>query len=255
ASRFPGFRVPESMVGVYEENGGVLDADACIGAHLDMALRHGADLRHNEPALGWTADGAGVTVKTAQGSYSASALIVAVGPWTPGILPDLALPLTVWRVANAFFEPSRPEFQVGRCPFYLLEVPEGTYYGLPELPGQGLKAGRHDTGEACTPETARREVSAAEVEDLKRVLDVYMPGAGGKLKGTLTCLYTMTPDEDFIIDRHPQHRQVVYASACSGHGFKFSSAIGEVLSGMALSDYAGYGRGVFEASRLVSADR
>ena len=129
--------------------------------------------------------------------------------------------------------PSRPDFDIGRCPFYLLEVPEGTYYGVPNLPGQGLKAGRHDSGEVTTPETARRSVDVGEVEKLRSVLEHYMPGAAAALKATSTCIYTMTPDEDFIIDRHPDHPQVVFASACSGHGFKFSSAIGEVLAAMA----------------------
>ena len=232
-SRFPGFRPPDEMVGVYEERGGVLDAEACVGAHLDMASRHGAELHHNEPVLRWSGAGDGVRVETATATYSAASLVITAGSWTNEVLAGLSLPLTVWRVYNAFFEPSGSDFEVGRCPFYLLEVPEGTYYGLPNLPGQGLKAGRHDNGEVSTPATARRTVDAAEVEGLRSVLEHYMPGAASDLKATSTCIYTMTPDEDFIIDRHPQYPQVVYASACSGHGFKFSAAIGEVLAAMA----------------------
>lgn len=232
-ARFPGFRVPDSMVAVYEENGGVLDAEACVGAHLDMAMMRGAAVHHNEPVLRWSAEGGGVRVETSGGNYLADRLIVAAGPWTAGVLSELSLPLTPWRVANAFFTPTGPQFEVGRCPFYLLDVPEGTYYGLPSLPGQGLKAGRHDAGEVCTPENARREVDAGEVDALRAVLDRYLPGAAGALNATTTCIYTMTPDEDFIIDRHSRYPQVVYASACSGHGFKFSAAIGEALAGMA----------------------
>ena len=250
-TRFPGFRVPEGMVGVYERNGGVLDAEACVGAHLDMAAWHGAELHHSEPVIEWAADGDGVRVKTNKGSYRASRLIVTAGAWTGGILADLSLPLTPWRVANAFFDPSGPEFDVGRCPFYLLEVPEGTYYGLPALPGQGLKTGRHDAGEVCTtPESARREVEASEVASLKAVLDRYMPGAAGTLLATTTCIYTMAPDEDFIIDRHPEYPQVVYASPCSGHGFKFSPAIGEVLAQMAFSEATPPNVASFSAARF-----
>lgn len=232
ASRFPGFRVPDSMVGVYEANGGVLDAEACVGAHLDMAARHGAELRHSEPVVRWAADGAGVRVETPQGSYTGDRLIIAAGPWMGDVLADLSLPLTVWRVVAAYFEPTRPDFDVGRCPFYLLEVPEGTYYGLPSLPGQGLKVGRHDSGEVCTPQNIRRTIDSGEIEPLRSTLDRYMPGAAGTLRAASTCIYTMTPDEDFIIDRHPSHPQVAYVSACSGHGFKFSAAIGEALAGM-----------------------
>jgi sarcosine oxidase len=233
-SRFPAFRLPDDLVAVYEKNGGVLDAQACVGAHLDVAARYGAELHHNEPILRWAADGEGIRVETTQGNYVCARLVIAAGSWTSDLLADLSLPLTVWRVVNAYFEPTRPEFNIGRCPFYLLEVPEGIYYGLPSLPGQGLKAGRHDAGEICTPQSIRRSVNKGEIESLRSVLDKYMPGAADTLKATSTCIYTMTPDEDFIIDRHPYYPQVTYLSACSGHGFKFSSAIGEALVNMSL---------------------
>ncbi|HET6262261.1 MAG TPA: N-methyl-L-tryptophan oxidase, partial [Chloroflexia bacterium] len=249
-TRFPGFRVPEDLVAVYEANGGVLDAEACVGAHLDLAARHGAELRHGEPALRWAADGSGVRVETAAGSYTGERLVIAAGPWIGGLLADLPLPLAVWRVYNTFFEPTRPEFEVGRCPFYLLEVPEGTYYGLPSLPGQGLKAGRHDSGEVSTPQNVRRTVEVSEVEAIRSVLERYMPGAAGALKATTTCVYTVTPDADFVIDRHPEHPQVVYASPCSGHGFKFSSAIGEVLCDLALEGTSEFEVTVFSAPRF-----
>jgi sarcosine oxidase len=249
-SRFPGFRVPEEMVAVFEARGGVLDAEACVGAHLDLAARHGAELRHNEPVLRWAADGGGVRVETPTGSYAGERLVIVAGPWIGGMLADLSLPLSVWRVYNAFFEPIRPEFEVGRFPFYLLEVPEGTYYGMPSLPGQGLKAGRHDRGEVSTPQSIRRSVDPAEVAAMRSVLDRYMPGAAGPLKATTTCVYTVTPDEDFIIDRHPEHPQVVYASPCSGHGFKFSSAIGELLSDLALEGASAFDAAVFSARRF-----
>ncbi len=249
-SRFPGFRVPEDLVAVFEARGGVLDAEACVGAHLDLAALRGAELRHNEPVLRWTADGGGVRVETPTGSYAGERLVIAAGPWIGGMLADLSLPLTVWRVYNTFFEPTRPEFEVGRCPFYLLEVPEGTYYGMPSLPGQGLKAGRHDRGEVSTPQSIRRSVDPDEVEAIRSVLDRYMPGAAGPLKATTTCVYTITPDEDFIIDRHPEHPQVVYASPCSGHGFKFSSAIGELLCDLALKGTSEFDAAVFSAERF-----
>lgn len=250
--RFPIFHVPDSMVGVYEVNGGILDAEACVTVHLDLAIRCGAELHHGEPVVRWTADGSGVCVETPQGNYMGERLVIAAGPWTSDILPDLPLPLTVWRVVNAYFEPTRADFSIGRCPFYILDVPEGIYYGLPALPGQGLKVGRHDVGEACTPRTIRREVDSSEVDALRSALDRYMPGASGVLKATATCIYTMTTDTHFIIDRHPIHSQVVYASCCSGHGFKFSSAIGEVLTDLAIGETPGQPIGIFSASRFNS---
>lgn len=235
-SRFPGFRVPESMVGVYEPNGGALDAQACVEAHLDMAARAGADLHHSEPVVRWSPDGEGVQVETATATYRAARLVIAAGAWTSDLLAELSLPLTVWRVVTAYFDPAGPLFDAGSFPFYLLEVPEGTYYGLPNLPGQGMKAGRHDAGEVCTSQTIRRTVDANEVDEIRSMMDIYMPSAADTLKEVSTCIYTMTPDEDFIIDRHPAHPQVAYVSACSGHGFKFSASIGEALAQLSLED-------------------
>lgn len=250
--RFPIFHVPDGMVGVYEVNGGILDAEACVTAHLDLATRYGAELHHGEPVVHWVADGSGVCVETPQGNYKGERLIVAAGPWTNDVLFELSLPLTVWRVVNAHFEPTRTDFGVGQCPFYILDVPEGIYYGLPALADQGIKAGRHDVGEACTPRTIRRDVTSSEVDMLRSVLDHYVPGAAGALKATTTCIYTMTPDTHFLIDRHPTHSQVVYASCCSGHGFKFSSAIGEILTELAVGATPELSIGVFSASRFNS---
>jgi sarcosine oxidase len=248
--RFPGFRLSDDLVAVYEANGGVLDAEACVLAHLDMAAKWGAEIHHSEPVVRWSPDGSGVQVETAQGAYTAARLVITAGPWIGGLLTGLALPLIVWRVANAFFEPAVPNFDLGRCPFYLLEGPEGTYYGFPSIPGQGLKVGRHDTGEPTTPEGARRVVSDRDVEGLRSALERYMPGAAATLKATSTCLYTMAPDEDFIIDRHPLYPQVAYASACSGHGFKFSASIGEVLVSMAIAGITPALVSSFSAARL-----
>ena len=153
------------------------------------------------------------------------------------------------RVVNVHFEPERPE-RFERCPVYLLQVPEGDYYGMPVRPGQGLKFGRHDGGERCTPQTIRREVDESEVVALRTVLDRYLPGASGPVKWTLTCMYTNTPDAHFILDRHPEHAQVVYGCGFSGHGFKFSSVIGEVLADLATDGATKHDIGFLSAARF-----
>ena len=106
---------------------------------------------------------------------------------------------------------------------------------MPHLPGRGLRAGRHDAGEVYTPQTIRRNVDAGEVDTIRTMVDIYMPGAAHTLKEASTCIYTMTPNEDFIIDRHPDHPQVAYVPPCSGHGSKFSASIGEALAQLSLS--------------------
>jgi sarcosine oxidase len=250
-ARFPGFRLTDDLVAVYEPNAGILHADACVGTHLEQAARHGADLRHGEPARRWAVDGAGVRVETDLGTYTAARLVIAAGPWASEVLSDLGLPLAVQRVVNVHFQPSRPElFAPDRCPVFICKLPEGQYYGLPSLPGHGLKFGRHDGGQTCTPHTIRREVDSAEIESLRAVLDRYAPGASGPVNSTLTCMYTNTPDLHFVIDRHPRHDQVVYACGFSGHGFKFASVVGEVLADLAVDGVTRHPIGFLSAARF-----
>lgn len=232
--RFPAFHLPDDFIGLYEPGAGLLDPEACVAALLDLAAARGAELHHEEPVRRWWIDGDGVVVETERERYRAGRLVLAAGAWIGRLLADLRLPLEIWRILHVHFEPERDDlFPAGRYPFALWEIPEGIYSAFPALPGQGVKFGRHDTGEVCTPETARREVRPDEVESLRAMLNRFLPGAGGQVLWTLTCLYTMTPDHHFIIDHHPQHPQVVYASACSGHGFKFAIVVGEILADLA----------------------
>jgi sarcosine oxidase len=233
--RFPAFRLSDDLVAVLEPEAGILAPEACVGAHLDLAARHGAVLRHGEAAGRWRADGGGVRVESAAGDYAAERLVITPGPWASELLGDLGLPLEVQRVVNAHFEPTDPApFGADRCPVYLWLVPEGQYYGFPALPGEGVKFGRHDVDEPCTPRTVRRRVEPSEVDGLRAVLNRYMPGAGGAVKWTLTCMYTNTPDRHFVIDRHPGHASVAIGCGFSGHGFKFASAVGELLADLAM---------------------
>jgi sarcosine oxidase len=254
AERFAGFRLPPDLVAVYEPNAGVLKPEVCMAALLERAARNGADLRFSTPVTAWRADGEGVRVETGAGTFQADRLIVAAGPWAGSVLRDLGLPLVVQRVVNVHFEPTAPEhFQPECCPVYLFQVPEGDYYGFPALPGQGVKIGRHDIGEVCTPDTIRRTIDDAEIDMLRDVLDRYLPGASGPVIKTLTCMYTNTPDRDFIIDRVPDAPQVVYGCGFSGHGFKFASAIGEVLAELAVDGTTRHDIGFLAANRFASA--
>jgi sarcosine oxidase len=231
---FPGFRLTPDLVAVFEPNAGFLKPEDCIDAHLTVAERHGAVLRFDEGVQAWSADGEGVRVRTNAGEYSAGRLVIAAGPWSGQVLADVRLPLSVRRIVNIHVAPTRPElYAPERCPVYLFEVPEGEYYGFPALPGQGVKIGRHDIGEVTTPQDIRREVDRDEVEMLLGALARYLPGAAGPVTSTLTCMYTDSADSHFIIDRHPEHANVVFGCGFSGHGYKFASVIGEVLADLA----------------------
>ena len=233
--RFPGFRLHEGMVASYEAEAGFLRPEACIASQLELAQKHGAELHHSEEVTKWSADGDGVRVDTTRGSYSAGRLVITTGPWAAELLSDLNLPITVMRIVNGYFEPSRPGWWKAEngAPDFLLGVPEGGYYGMPSVEGIGLKIGRHDNGEITTARTVRREIDNSEIDMLRNVLDLYMPGASGALLQAVTCMYTNSVDDDFIVDRHPEHEQVVFGCGFSGRGFKFSCVVGEILAEMA----------------------
>lgn len=250
-ARFPAYRLDEGQWAVYEPGAGLLAPEDCIAAYLEQATAQGAELRHGEPVRRWLPDGDGVRVETDRGSYRAARLVLAAGPWSGELLADLGLPLELWRIMHVHFEPDAPErFGVGRCPWSLWEIPEGIYTAFTAMPGDGVKTGRHDVGEPCTIDSVRREIDPAEVEDLRRHLNRYLPGAGGGMKWALTCLYTVTPDHHFVIDRHPEYPQVSYACGFSGHGFKFAPVVGEILADLALEGATSHEIRLFAAGRF-----
>jgi sarcosine oxidase len=250
--RFPGLAVPDGMMGVWEANAGLLQPEHCVAAYLDLSARYGAEIHHREPVVAYRCEGDSVTVTTLGARYQADRLIIATGPWSSELLADLQLPLTVKRVVNVHFESARPDlFDRVRFPVCLLDVPEGRYYAVPGGRGDWLKLGRHDGGVICTPHTIDREVSAEEIGALRAVADTYMAGASGPLVRACTCMYTLTPDEHFVVDRHPAHQQVIIACGFSGHGFKFASVIGETLAELALDGASRNDVAFLGASRFI----
>ncbi len=234
--RFPGFQLPDGLVALFDPSAGFLRPERCVAAHLDLARRHGADLRFSTRVSGWSATDGHVEVQTSSSTISADRLIIAAGPWSQTIITGWSAPLEVWRIVNVHFDSTEPErFAPERCPVFLIEVPEGHYYGFPALPDQGVKIGRHDVGQVCTADTIDRSVDQHEIDMLRQVLNTYMPGASGPVMRTLTCMYTNTPDTHFVIDKHPEFSNVVLACGFSGHGFKFASAVGETLADLALT--------------------
>ncbi len=233
---FPGYTLPENLQAVFEPNGGILFPEQCVMAHLDLAAKYSAEIHHEEQVLRWDAPNHNeVVVETARGSYTAGRLVITTGPWAGEMLAGLGIPLKVWRIVNCHFEPAEPaRFLPENFPVYLLEGPEGEYYGFPLLPGEGIKLGRHDKEDLCTPRTINRTVDPAEVQKLKEMVDKYMRGGAASFKWSLTCMYTITPDRNFVLDRHPGAPNVVYGCGFSGHGFKFAAAIGEILAQMSV---------------------
>jgi sarcosine oxidase len=229
--RFPAFRLPPDFVGVAQPDGGFLEAEASVHALLQLAAAAGAEVRTGERVLTIEPRPDGVRITTDCGSVEAGAAIVAAGAWAKTLLPDL--PLRVTRQAMAWFAPAEPA-QLGRLPVFLIESRHGIHYGFPADANGWIKVARHPHSDAAVdPDTYDRTVSANDEALIRAALAEHIPAANGARRDAKTCLYTMTPDGDFLIDRLPGAPQVIVASPCSGHGFKFAPAIGEILADLA----------------------
>ena len=230
--RFPAFRLADGLVAVLDPRAGYLDPEGCNKAHIDVARNAGAEPRFNEPVHEWMPDGEGVRVKTSNGTYLADRLVIAGGAWSAALLSELQLPLTVERQAVFWLDPDAKAEQYSgeQFPIYAYEYKPGTIcYGFPRLP-RGVKASiMHDGETSDHPDAVRRTVDESEAGPLRNALRPVLPGlAEGTIRESGVCIFTNTPDHDFIVDFHPDYPQVLVSSACSGHGFKFASALGEV---------------------------
>jgi len=233
-SKFPILEPTAQMVGVWEPRAGILFPELAIQAHLNLATNHGAQLRFNEPLLEWKPRAGGVTALTERHTYTAKRLLLSAGAWMSELASDLRLPLAVERQVLFWFEPcsNREGFSRERCPIHLWEyAPHKYFYGFPDL-GDGVKVALHHQGETARPDAVRREPDDEEEKAMRDLLRRFVPAANGRLRSAVVCLYTNTRDEHFILDYHPAHHQVVIASPCSGHGFKFSSVIGEIATAL-----------------------
>jgi sarcosine oxidase len=255
--RFPTFVVDGDWIALFEEQAGWLAPERCIATHLRLAERHGATLRFEEPVARWERDGDGVRVTTARGAYDAERLVLTAGAWMGDLVPELAPHLWVERNVLFWFEPRGEIDAFARLPVWIMEdvtrTPAGpTYrlhYGFPYDPEHGLKLAGLHYGDRVDPNTVEREPRGIDEERVRSFMRRRMPLADGERRLAKVCMYTNSPDADFIIDR-VAGAPVVYASACSGHGFKFASAIGEMLAAMSTSDAAA--PAFLHAARLAS---
>ena len=236
AERFPAFAVPDHWETLFEADGGFLRPELTIDTHIAAAKGLGAEVRTHTEVRSVEPIAGGVRLKTADdGAIEAGAVIVSAGAWIGELFPDLKPHLRLTRQVLAWFDPARPELVTpDRFPVFLLESEDEIIYGFPDLAGTGVKAASHLPGRLL--ERAGDAAQNGDMADAQPVADMlarYIPGAAGPVRQLKTCIYTHSPDEDFILDRHPLYPQIVLASPCSGHGFKFASVIGEVLADLA----------------------
>jgi sarcosine oxidase len=233
--RYPAFRLPADFVGVVQPDGGFLEAEPALHGFMALARAAGAEVRTNDAVRAIEPRQEGVRIVTAAGIIDAAAVIVTVGARLPALFPQMPVMLRATRQVLAWFEPSEHAlFALGRFPVFLIESPHGVHYGFPQHAGQGMKAAKHHhLEEPVDPDAYDRSVSPRDEAVIRAALADYLPGANGRLLAAQTCLYTMAPDGDFIIDTLPGSPQIVIGSPCSGHGFKFAPLIGEILADLA----------------------
>lgn len=257
-TRFPQFKVADDEVGYLERDGGFVRPEACVRAQLAVAERLGATLRMQEKVTGFAASLGGVTVSTDRGSYVADKLVVAAGPWLPGLVePKLARYFQVYRQLMFWFDVGRPVDAIvaASSPVFIWELQgrKQAIYGFPAVdgPGGGVKIATEQydciTTAATVVQTVAEDEKRAMFEDY---VAPYVLGVSDRCLKALSCLYTVTPDFGFVIDHHPDSDRVILASPCSGHGFKHSPAIGEAVSELVVDGAAHLDLGAFSLRRF-----
>ena len=250
-ARFPQFNLQADEVGYFEKEAGFVRPEAAIRAQLELAQKYGAQMHTHEKVLGYQAQAGKVVVKTTRGEYTAAKLILAAGAWLPELLrtellraevlrPELSRFFKVYRQVLYWFDPGEAlaDFSPGAFPVFIWELQgqDRIIYGFPALEAQGgVKIATEQYQTTTSPETVDRHVGVEEIQAMyANFVHPYFPGLSSRCIKAVACLYTVTPDFGFVIDRHPEYENVILASPCSGHGFKHSAAIGEVLAQLVL---------------------
>ena len=233
--RYEGLKVPEHLSGVLETEAGFLMVEDCVKAHLDVAQAAGAELRFPVEVQGWS-DSDPIRLQTSAGEIQTKKLVVTAGAWATELLGSLGVPFEVRRKSLFWYGTNSDVYRAENgFPGFLFELPEGVFYGFPQIDSQGLKLADHAGGRTITdPLTLDREIDLNEQRQIDTFLQTHFPQVGQKCLSHAVCMYTMTPDEHFLVDRHPENENLVFAAGLSGHGFKFTSVLGKALAEMAL---------------------
>lgn len=250
--RYPGYRLPPEIRVLLQPDGGFLLSERCIVSCVFAAQAHGADIRARERVIEWRASRDRVRVKTTRGSYEAGSLVISAGAWASKLIPQLGDHARPERQVLAWFQPRRPErYQPDAFPVFNLLVEEGRYYGFPVFGVPGFKVGKyHHLEEPADPDKLDRECSQRDEDVLRSFTERYMPDAAGPTMALKACMFTNTPDEHFVIDLHPEHKNVSIAAGFSGHGFKFCSVVGEIMADLAINRQTHHDIRMFKVGRF-----
>ncbi len=250
--RFEAFTLGEEYSVVYEGTAGVLSAEECVRALVGLGSEAGCEYRFSEQVHRWRSTPEGVEVETPAGTQTAAKLVFCAGPWNGELLPGL-LPLQVERQVPLWFSSGgKDRFSPSKMPIFIMEEKANEfYYGLPDV-GDGVKVARTHGGESIDPEKVRREVKEEDIAPVRGFISRRLKDLEGTPVASTTCLYTNTPDLNFAVGLHPSDPKVVVMSACSGHGFKFASVLGEIAADFVTGGVTSYDLGFLDPARFRS---
>lgn len=250
--RFPGYRLPQDIMALYQKDGGFLTPERSVVSYVNAALAHGAEIHGRETVLGWEPRGDGVRVVTDRATYEADSLVFTAGSWNSQLMPWLHGLATPELQVLIWMQPDRPEyFRLDNFPVFNCLVDEGRFYGFPVFGVPGFKFGKyHHFEEQGWPDQIKRGPGRKDEEMLREFAARYFPRGAGPTMTLKECMFTNAPDGHFIVDLHPEFPQVSFASACSGHGYKFASVIGEILGDLAERQQSRHDISLFALSRF-----
>ncbi len=236
--RAPGIHRADDHVALFEKNAGYLQVEACVQAYADEAVKAGAELRVGGAVRNWSARTSSVTVETESRTFTAGRLVVTPGPWARDLLLDLCIPFEVRRKPVYWYQTEGNDYQASKgVPAFLYETGDGIFYGYPQVDKFGVKVGEHTGGmRVQDPLGLDRGVDPQDQKRVETFLADHLPNVKRRCMQHSVCMYTMSPDSHFVIDRHPHHENVAFAAGLSGHGFKFTSILGKLLAGIVMGE-------------------
>jgi sarcosine oxidase len=255
-ARFPNFTPEPGDVALYEARAGFARPELTVRAHLELAEKLGATLQFGETVLDWEQTaGGGIRVRTGRGSYSAEQLVICPGPWASQVLGSFGVPIAVQRAVMYWMDPIGGVAKFLDQPIFINEFTSDIHlYGIPAIDGPrgGVKVAFAGAGVACTPDTIDRVVHASEIGELTARVAELLPALAGTCLRTVTCMYSNTPDNNFVIARHPDCDRVTVAYGFCGHGFKFVPVVGEILADLAIDGATARPISMFDPARFAT---
>ena len=249
---FPAFDLADDEVALWEPHAGFLRSERCVDTFVRLARAAGASTRYVEPVREWRSNGSAIEVTTDVDHYTAQHVVITAGARISNVLGPCMPEVRAERATLFWIESSAPElFTPDRFPIYLWDPAGGDmFYGFPHVDLPGVKVARHHTGDFVDPDTVDRTIRAEDEQRLRRAVEKRIPSLNGRVLDAVVCLYEDSPDGHFIIDRVPEHPNVIFAGGFSGHGFKFASVIGEILADLVTRGEATRDADFLKASRF-----